>query len=172
MKYSITPKSFKRAIPTSCIFLLTTMLSAVAAAHEPARPYQLTVIADDAKGERIMDGDYQTAIASINNRDVTEFSEANNLCVAYTMNGETTLAADACDKALALVESQPRTVSTPKDLRRSLAVALSNRGVYKALSGDTQGAKVDLSRAVGLRANLRQATQNLSRLASTESVAS
>jgi Flp pilus assembly protein TadD len=172
MKHLIAPKIFKRAIPTSCILLLTTMLSTGAAAHEPAGPYQLTVIADDAKGERIMDGQYQTAIASINDRDVTEFSEANNLCVAYTMNGETTLAADACDKALALIESQPRTISPLNDQRRALAVALSNRGVYKALSGDTQGAKMDLSRAVGLRANLRQAKQNLSRLESSESVAS
>jgi hypothetical protein len=172
MEILIAPKRFKRAIPTSCILLLTTMLSAGAVAHEPARPYQLTVIADDAKGERIMDGEYQTAIESITNRDVTGFSEANNLCVAYTMNGETTLAAAACDKALALLESRARTASTANDQRRSLAVALSNRGVYKALSGDTQGAKMDLSRAVDLRVNLRQAKQNLSRLASTESVAS
>ncbi|MFT7469739.1 MAG: hypothetical protein ACI8PP_002998, partial [Candidatus Pseudothioglobus sp.] len=46
----------------------------------------------------------------------------------------------------------------------SLALALSNRGVFRALTGDLQGAKLDLTRAVELHSTLRQAKFNLLRL--------
>jgi hypothetical protein len=131
--------------------------------------YQLTAIADEAKGKYVVDGEYNTAIEKIEGQAVKLFAAETNLCVAYTISGDDVAAKDACDNALTLIVEgkSTRSVRMYGNYRRSLALALSNRGVFRALTGDLQGAKVDLTRAVDLRSNLRQAKLNLLRLEAT-----
>jgi hypothetical protein len=134
--------------------------------------YQLTAIADDAKGKYVVDGEYGTAIEKLESQDVKHFAAETNLCVAYTISGDDAAAKGACDNALTLIVEGKgnRSVRVYGNYRRSLALALSNRGVFRALTGDLQGAKLDLTRAVDLHSNLRQAKANLLRLEASDDV--
>jgi hypothetical protein len=144
--------------------MLVALMTCHTAAADSA--FKLTAIADDAKGHYVVDGDYSTAIEEIEGQAVKRFASETNLCVAYTVSGDDVSAKGACDNALTLIVEgkDSRDVRVHGNYRRSLALALSNRGVFRALTGDLQGAKLDLTRAVELHSNLRQAKFNLLRL--------
>jgi len=148
----------------SASLMLVALMTCHTAAADSA--YQLTAYADDAKGHYVVDGEYSMAIEKIESQSVRHFASETNLCVAYTVSGDDAAAKGACDSALTMIVEgkSDRSVRVYGNYRRSLAVALSNRGVFRALTGDLQGAKVDLTRAVDLRSNLRQAKLNLLRL--------
>ncbi|MEM1372557.1 MAG: hypothetical protein AAGG72_10080 [Pseudomonadota bacterium] len=118
--------------------------------------YQMAAVIDRARGNAVMAGDYQKAIAKLDSRGLKCFEASTNLCVAYTMTGELEKADQACAAALML--------SKKSEERRDMAVALSNLGVVKAIGGDHRGAREDFSRALELNAGLQQASENLQRL--------
>jgi Tfp pilus assembly protein PilF len=49
-------------------------------------------------------------------------------------------------------------------MRSDRALALSNRGVIRAITGDDSGARQDFELAIKLGRNLRAPTENLARL--------
>ena len=163
-----TYKNRFSSMSSACFMLAAAITCHSAAAHEVSAAYQLTAIADAGKGQYVINGEYSTAIEKIESQSVKYFSAETNLCVAYTISGDVVAAKEACNRALAIVDQGKKAERSLKfgNHRRSLAVALSNRGVFRALTGDLQGAKVDLSRAVSLGSHLRQAKQNLIRLES------
>ncbi len=120
--------------------------------------YAMAALIDEPYGEELVAGDYSIAIAALEggasgkvNRK-RRFGISNNLCVAYVM-------AQDADKAKASCEAAVR-FAGPSDK----AVALSNRGVIRALAGDTAGAKTDFQAARRLRSSLMAPVRNLSRL--------
>lgn len=130
--------------------------------------YQMTAITDRAYGQHIIEGDYATVIERLAGRS-RRFEATTNLCVAYTLSGQLEQAGRACAEALAISERNAKDAHgmySGAD-RRDLAVALSNRGVVLAISGDVIGAVENFSRAVEMQEGLEPATNNLSRSMAT-----
>ena len=135
--------------------------------------FTMTLFSDHAQGLSILDGDYKQAIKKINAKmsDRDRFQVETNLCVAYTKSGELEAAEEACEAALAAAESQKvsRHISAFGSTRyvarkQSIAIALSNRGVLKAVKGDFDSARQDFDAAIDLRAQLSAPKTNLERL--------
>jgi hypothetical protein len=125
-----------------------------------------------AGGARIDSGDYAGAIAaashpSMKGDTTSMLGAATNLCVAYTVSRELALARKACDEAVSLAKRVDD--SDWKRLRRESATAsaLSNRGVLRALSGDSVGAASDFRAAIKLRSSNEMPSRNLAYLESS-----
>lgn len=78
-----------------------------------------------------------------------------NLCVAYTLNQQYTDAAPYCEQAVEISSSSDST---------KLAMALTNRGVLSAITGNLTNAVKDFERASSLDAGIDVPAENLSRL--------
>lgn len=148
--------------------------ASVTQAEGGSSAFVMTVIEDQAQGDRVVQGDYESAIAGIVARKNSGgFSASNNLCVAYTKTRKLSEAEQACEKAL-------RKSKTASGLRYDLArekdyaVALSNRGVVRALLGDTEGARQDFERAAKVTDVVTAPAENLALLdaRASETVAS
>lgn len=140
----------------------------------PAAPaYTMTVISDDAQGHKIVSGDYKQAIDTINasRSRFNQVSRTTNLCVAYTKSGELDMAAEACDAAILSIKNDNYSYGLADRVnlqsgayRRSLAMALSNRGVLRAINGEVELAREDFLQALDLRAGIAAPSVNLARL--------
>ncbi len=140
-----------------CWFAANVFVASVQAddteSESPAAGYKMSAVIDRSGGNVVLAGDYGKAIEKLGSKSTQRFEASTNLCVAYTMTGDLDKGDQACAKALELSEKS--------DERHDIAVALSNLGVVKAVSGDLSGAQLDFSRALELNANLRQASDNL-----------
>jgi Flp pilus assembly protein TadD len=144
-------------------------------AEERQSAYTMTAITNASYGERVTRGEYEYAIEKITAPDYNKkgsFESAVNLCVAYTKIGALESAQLNCDAAISKVRermkgssafmlSQLPGYSSPE---RDLAVALSNRGVLRAVSGDLELARQDFAEAVKLETTLDAPGINLARL--------
>lgn len=165
------------AFPRSIALLFTALscVSATASADEPV--YTMTTIVDSAHGAEIAAGKYEQAIEKIAviDNDVDAFFNNTNLCVAYTKTGSLDDALLACDAAVEQADSISfdrlgYLSRSFKERRRSeyLAMALSNRGVLRAATGDVELARQDFVEALGVRARSSVAKTNLARLDKVE----
>ncbi len=148
----------KTAVLFGAAAVAANLFAASALAHEVAQEpmaagYQMAAVIDRAHGNVVISGDYGKAIEDLGNKSRRHFESSTNLCVAYTMTGNLEKADAECAAALELSEKS--------SVRRDIAVALSNRGVVKAVSGDLSGASEDFSRALEIHGDLRQASENL-----------
>lgn len=135
-------------------------------AHPEQESFEMTVVSDEAYGREVMAGELDVAIKRIetsNKRRTDDFFAHNNLCVAYTKNGQFSDAEKACDAAIAKTRSerQLRASDYSQVDRRYAAMALSNRGVLRALMGEKQRAAEDFSAAVDLKARIGAPRRNL-----------
>jgi hypothetical protein len=122
-------------------------------------------------GPEIDARDYAGAIATAARArafiDVTSgLGAATNLCVAYTVTGEYTEAHDACADALKLARRADEMPSTRLPSTTATALALSNRGVLRAVTGDTVGAASDFKSAARLARDSSAPSRNLAHLES------
>ena len=139
--------------------------------------YTMAVMSETAYGNTIMDGKYTRAIDKINQKAgrYDAFSKGTNLCVAYTKSGELDLAEEACEAAVVAASKAKQkrksgvlagAVSHSRD--RDLAIALSNRGVLRAVKGQSQQARDDFDAALALNSRLSAPKVNLARLGNGE----
>jgi tetratricopeptide (TPR) repeat protein len=154
------------------------LLASVAALAEQASPsaYQMGVIKDEAYGRVLLAGDYDQGIAKISsysNKRATTFAVKNNLCVAYTLTRKFEDASPACEAALAISEQYGRYVYWPTGpyTARDQALAYSNRGVLRAVTGDFDGARQDFEFAARVDANRASVAANLAHLKSRQATA-
>jgi len=168
-------KQSRKHVPGNAIRLiaavasLTCLQSGLLAHEEAPAAYEMTVIRDEAYGHSIQAGRYQYAIEKIGamrRRQDDDFFVQSNLCVAYTLSGESARAHAACDRAVALVawdgtSLPPYREAIQKDYQ---SLALSNRGVLRATSGDVEGAREDFVNAIALKAGMSAPSVNLARL--------
>lgn len=139
--------------------------------------YSMAVIQDDAFGSTVMSGDYAKGISkltSFGGKRAKSFATNNNLCVAYTMTKDFDSAASACEAALAASEKYGKYANSPLnpyDSTRDQAMAYSNRGVLRAMTGDYDGAKQDFEYAAKLSKYLDAPEDNLARLQTREATA-
>lgn len=176
MKYA---KSHKQvAAPAKALCMLSLALACAPAWSGSKEPkYTMTLFADEAQGTRILDGNYEQAIRKISAKtsDKSRFQIETNLCVAYTKSGDLDAAEAACEAAVVAAEdhrvskrhSQFDTARYAAH-KRSMAIALSNRGVLRAVRGDLDSARQDFDAAIDLRARISAPRTNLERLSMAE----
>ncbi|GEM_PF-1453015 len=147
------------------------------AAKADTAGYSMVVYEDSRLADRVMSHEYDTikdALAALEARGNTDFDTLNNLCVGYTMTKAFTKAEAACDAAVG-EDSAPDALfdedtafagaRTRKTLARNReAVALSNRGVLRAVTGDLVGAREDFEKAAATSDVVDAAEINLTRL--------
>ena len=172
---TIDDMKLKRALLVTGAVLVGAVFSAPTAAGEtPTSAYTMTVIKDEAYGNRVTSGEYEQAISKITHGGVRtrdRFADQVNLCVAYAKSKDLESANAACDAALARLKQQERRATRNKknllyhDYQSNLALALSNRGVLHAVSGKSERAKADFAAAIELQTRIsRIARGNLERL--------
>ncbi len=141
-------------------------IASPAVAHDPKLAFEMTVIQDAAYGSRVMAGKLADAISKISAATIRpsgRFFAETNLCVAYTKSGDFDSAERACDEAIALASMQGSSTSDYRSriARRYEALALSNRGVLSALSGNGDSARRDFRDALELESGLSAPRRNL-----------
>ena len=139
-----------------CAALMATIVIPVVGAATEVSAYRMAVVSDASQGRTILYGSYEKAIDKLamkKARSHNRFSTYNNLCVAYTKTKNLEKAVQACDAAIAHTA-----------VRRDLAVALSNRGVLFAVSGNTEKARQSFEEALELNAYDKDPGINLSLL--------
>ena len=161
---------------TATVFLLS---GALLHAEEGKLYYTLTAIEDVSYGDAVVAGDYRTAIEGILSSAKGArggFEAQTNLCVAYTRSGKFEKADASCEAALAALSRHYDRFAvpglTPVHSRRThekyLALALSNRGVLRAVSGKPDRAREDFEKAASLKYGLDVADVNLAKLGAAE----
>lgn len=133
--------------------------------------YEMAAIEDSAHGQQVISGNYHAAIAELDGarpKSNRHFAASTNLCVAYTITKQFDQAASACEAAIAArehVKYPARWFNTEvtRTKARDKAIALLNRGVLKAVTGDTEGARQDFENANRLK-TMVDARDNLLRL--------
>jgi len=146
---------------------LTGMLATVAQpahAQEITAAYVMTVIHDRAAGDDVISGAYGQAIESLTANAAkrsSRFAASNNLCVAYTKTNRLPEAEQACNAALRVSKAKYASWYDVSSKRDFYAVALSNRGVIRAVSGDIEQARQDFRAAMKFSSTLTAPTENL-----------
>jgi tetratricopeptide (TPR) repeat protein len=148
----------KTAVLFGACVIAGNILATSAQAHEvaaesPVAGYKMAAVIDRARGNVVLAGNYAEAIEALDTNGREHFASKTNLCVAYTMTGDLEKADAECDAALKLSEG--------KAVRNHIAVALSNLGVVKAVSGDLNGAQQNFNRALEFNRKLSEASDNL-----------
>ena len=151
--------------------LLSLFLAPVSLAAPKPGAFHMVAIEDIAQGRLVTQGAYSKAVRRLeaNASQRFSFERANNLCVAYTKSNVLDKAEQSCDAAVAEagVTETTNAITAGPDARlraRYQAIALSNRGVFKAVSGDITGAHVDFERALDLYDELEEFHINLAYL--------
>ena len=166
----------KRSTTTVSMFAamaaLAFSVSSYAGETEPS--YMMTAYIDSAHGRKVIKGQYARAIDKItasSPRRADTFQSKSNLCVAFTKTGNFDSARDVCDEALAKVRKRVRAIPArelPRIDRIDLAIALTNRGVLLALTGDLDEARAAFLEARELKARRSAVESNLARLSYSE----
>lgn len=156
----------------SALFAAACLSTAGAETSDPK--YTMAAISDAAYGEKILAGKYDEAIGKIkksNRLSIHDYYSATNLCVAYVVTRDIANASEACDSAVAemqeMLDRRRRGAvyaSSRKAYRKYLAIALSNRGVLRAINGDSELARADFLKAMQLEAKVPAPATNMERL--------
>lgn len=151
--------NFAVSLRTVLVFLAAFVCHIPQAAEQNADAYRMAAISDAAYGEDLLLGQYERLIGELGGKKVRQserFVVHNNLCVAYVLAKDLDNARRACDVAVK--------TSARSQIAKHVAVALTNRGVIYALSGDTAAARRDFKAAIKARRNLAEPNENLMKL--------
>lgn len=126
--------------------------------------YEMSFVANMAHGDLLEDGRYGLVIYLLSNKSHNSIATMINRCVARTMAGEYIKARHDCNRAVELTDEAARTApeGERQEHDKRLAVALSNRGVLRAIR-DQNGSEEDFTRAIALEVYSDTATRNLAR---------
>lgn len=176
MKQSHWMKPKHAIAVTSALLAIVTAPASATSAEPESTPYMMAVISNQAHGRRVTSGKYQEAIRKITHggqRSRARFADQNNLCVAYAKTTELDKAAAACDAAIEQVRKREKRAMRSNDalgaqrhaFEYDLSLALSNRGVLRAVAGEAELARQDFVAAIELQSQpSRIAKKNLNRL--------
>lgn len=142
------------------------------AASADATAFELGSYLNHPGGKEIVARDYAGAIktASITKLPTSVMDPlvgATNLCVAYTATGAFPEARGACDLAVEISRKEDALSSGRFPSGTATSRALSNRGVLRALVGDSAGAANDFRAAAKLANAWPAARRNLAHLESS-----
>ena len=154
---------------SAALVALTLSMQSTYAEDVGKSAFTMTAISNVAMGEKVVAGEYDAVIARLASpagRSVEAYSRYTNLCVAYTKSGELDAAEESCEKAVTIAGRRHSLIPTYsfRSGRRDKAVALSNRGVLRAVKGNVLGAERDFHEATNLTAALEAPRVNLDHL--------
>jgi len=153
-------RSLLKTIGKVFLFGTVAAFGQVAQAGEAPSAYVMTVISDQAQGGQLVQGAYGEAIENLTAaKKRYRFAENNNLCVAYTKTNQLPEAERACSAALKSSKPLFGLYDVPR--KTDYAVALSNRGVIRAVTGDIERARQDFQAAIKANRSLSAAAENL-----------
>lgn len=147
-----------KAAVSICLALTLLLASAAVLATPLPDAFNMMVISNESYGQDVIDGDHEFVIEKLGadaRRKSDRFAASNNLCVAYVNATQLDRAKKECKRAV----NRSRLMS-----RRDQAIALSNLGVIRALTGNKQGAMHSFKAAIRLSSKLQQPADNLARL--------
>jgi hypothetical protein len=164
-------EDFAMTTKGSLLFVSAALATALAATPAVAAPasLEMTSYSSAPGGKEIEAGDYAGAIEAAT-RSVLKYADpgalvaATNLCVAYTKTGAFEKAEASCARALSLARSMDRMPGSRMREHTATSLALRNRGVLRAVSGDAMGAAADFRRASLRGDTLAAAARNLEHL--------
>ena len=167
MKTRASKRTITARLGTTFAFL--ALATSAVAADDRQGTFEMTAIRDAAFGGKVVAGKHDEAIEKIRShrtRQSERFYANTNLCVAYTVSRAFAEAEKACDDALADMTPASRALPAEKErmIRRFRALALSNRGVLRAITGDERSAREDFTAALALEVSLSAPERNLARL--------
>jgi Flp pilus assembly protein TadD len=137
-----------------------------------ATSFELGAYLNQPGGKQIAERDYASAIRSASlwksaPGAIDPLVAATNLCVAYTATGAFSEARGACDRAVELARREDAGTSLRSRGETATSRALSNRGVLRALTGNSAGAASDLRAAAKLKTPWSAVERNLAYLESS-----
>ena len=152
-----------------------TIAAAAAALTHPATQaadsqYEMISYKEHSSSRALVEGAYATAIDLVLSKGRPRGMEdrlatATNLCVAYTLKRDFAAAGSTCETALDLAERIDENVSIGTfRSKAATGVAMTNRGVLRALSGDMSGAVRDFRDAVAMKSTPGASARNLANL--------
>lgn len=135
-------------------------------AGEPTSDYVLSIVYDRAHGDLVQRGDYQRAIRRAGSVEARfPYSAHTNQCVAHVMLEQYDEAFGHCETAVQLAEQAAETGRRKdRDYLGEWSMALTNRGVLHARSGDIEAAEADFREALALGADTAVPEINLAQL--------
>ena len=150
------------------------LLGAVTAQAGEDQPnaYVMTVYSDAAHGTDILNGAPQEVIAKLSRKadaHSNHLAGQVNLCVAYTKTNQLEKATEICDSAVAAALKDARRLERSKMFGRQTtqvadtgrAIALTNRGVLHAVTGEKAKARLMFEMALMLKSREESARTNL-----------
>ena len=161
------------SLPRSIVALLAMSSFATTIANADELTYTMTTIVDASYGDQVAAGKYDRAIQklSASSSKSDAFFKATNLCVAYTKVGNFADAAIACDTAVDKAKSMDYEKRSQisrrfqvKTRKTYLAMALTNRGVLHAVTGNVELAHQAFSEALATYEGAAVAKTNLAKL--------
>jgi tetratricopeptide (TPR) repeat protein len=164
-----TLRKLKRSL-LSCVVAGVTALSIASTAS--AASLEMGSYSNPPGGKEIEARDFDAAIAAAARPSRRFDSEealiaSTNLCVAYTIEREFDAAEAACAEALTLSRRADRVPGTRIRKNAATARALTNRGVLRALTGDSLSAAADFREAERLNPTWDAPSRNLAYLESS-----
>lgn len=167
------PKRKRVTLLASLLLCMATSQQAFSANSDEL--FHMMAIEDQAKGALITEQKFAEAIEKISTirERRRSFAAHTNLCVAYVKLKRAEEARKSCEAAVAAREGTsrkkhwyPLANSGGRLFDRDRAVALSNRGVLRALTGDLDGAQADFEMSASITNSLDATRTNLAKLAS------
>jgi tetratricopeptide (TPR) repeat protein len=173
MMFNLKPHKSTGTI-TKVLCALSLSVACAPAWSDDVQPkFEMAVYSDAPQGMKILNGKYDQAIEKINTASSSAYRlhVQTNLCVAYVKAGDIDAAESVCEEAVVAAKSLNVVrassfigQSSAKVRARYLAVALSNRGVVKAVRGELQAAKEDFDAALAQRSGISTVETNIARL--------
>jgi hypothetical protein len=151
--------------------ILCATVTAQAGEDQPDA-YIMTVYSDVAHGTDIIDGAPQEVISKLSRKfdaRSNELAGQVNLCVAYTKMKQLEKAMEVCDSAIAAALKDARQMERSNIFGRQTtivadtgrAIALTNRGVLHAVTGEKAKARLMFEMALMLKSKEESARANL-----------
>ena len=151
-------------LSTGAVFTQQASASEVASA-----PYEMVVVDNRASGDLVSRGEFESAVNRITSRYTGyPFATATNLCTALSLLGNFDKAESHCNEAVKLANRSavpaPKSWKARRQATSHQSLAYSNRGVFRALNGDSSGAEKDFQAAIEHNTNLHAPARNLARV--------
>jgi len=159
--------SYSRTYSRIAAALAGAVLSATASAG-----YHVTAFGNTPGFDKIMAEDYSSANALLAAPMYTpsQYARLANLCIAQLKSKDVDAALGSCNRALSTAPAELRSSLVSLNHKRAEVMThlYSNRGVVRAIKGDTYGARSDFERAVALDGGNDNARRNLEYVANSE----
>jgi hypothetical protein len=161
----------RKSAPKVTLLFASVAVSLSAVTHaQPDTPFLLTAYVDAVGGERLIAGQYDTALVQIRSATQTdantEVVNKTNACVALAVLKQLDQARQACDDAVTAasrdrLHSSGVVSKSRLDENESVAIAYTNRAVVHSLANEAVSSAEDLAEAYSLAPTSKFVARNI-----------